>query len=259
MKAIHFRFFYFLLAAAIVFNFSSCSKDNEEEVVSVTIDFEEVTLNPDGYWNGSDLSGNPKTESLYGSDVTNYYGSFKSGIVYFENKYTKEWFSWSGFACSSLTDKKDADILTNQYSVYANSGANDSKKFAVAFVDGTSDFRFDAGIEKTVQSVMVNNSTCTYLALKKGNDFSKTFEAGDWFKLTLTGYNAQGNKTGTKEFYLADFQNGKTYICSKWTKVELSSLGKVNKIEISLSSTDMGDYGMNTPAYVCLDDLVYIK
>ena len=259
MKAIKFRFFYFLLASAIVFNFTSCNKDNDDEVSTVTIDFENVTLNPEGYWNGSDLSGTPVSEESWGEQITNYYGSFKSDIAAFQNKYTKEWFSWSGFACSSLTDKTDADILTNQYSVYANSGANGSKKFAVAFVEETSDFKFDAGTEKTIQSVMVNNSTCTYLALKDGNGFSKAFKAGNWFKLTFTGYNAQGNKTGTKEFYLADFRSGKTYICSDWTKVELSSLGKVNKIEISLSSTDKGDYGMNTPAYVCLDNLVYIK
>ena len=256
MKTIKFRFFYFLLAAAIVFNFTSCSKDDDkEEVVTVTIDFEGVTLNSDGYWNGSDLSGNPKEENLYGFDVTNYYGSFKSGIAYFENKYVEEWGSWSGFACSSLTDKVNADIFTNQYSVYANSGAKGSQKFAIAYTDNeASNFQFDAGVEKTIQSVMVNNSTCTYLALKNGDAFSDAFEAGDWFKLTFTGYNALGNKTGVKEFYLADFRNGKTYICSDWTKVELSSLGKVNKIEISLSSTDVG-----TPTYVCLDDLVYIK
>jgi len=263
MKAIRFRFFYFLLAAATVFNFTSCDKDdNKEKVSTVTIDFEDVTLNPEGYWNGSDLSGAPVSEEFWGEPITNYYGFFKSGIAIFNNKYIEEWFSWSGFACSSLTDKTTPGYI-NQYSVYGNSGADGSKQFAVACNDVTtgeaSDFQFQDGMEKTIQSIMVNNSTYVYLTLKEGNPPAKAFEAGDWFKITFTGYNAQGAKTGEREFYLADFQNGKSYICSDWTKVELSSLGKVNKIEILLSSSDTGDWGMNTPAYVCIDNLVYEK
>ena len=139
--------------------------------------------------------------------------------------------------------------------MYSKGGANGSKQFAVAYVaEEVSNFQFQDGMEKTIQSVMVNNSTYTYLSLRNGDKFSEAFETDDWFKLTFTGYNAKGNKTGVKEFYLADFRNGKIYICSDWTKVELSSLGNVNKIEISLSSSDKG-----TPSYVCIDDLVYIK
>ncbi len=258
------NFYLFAIIAAGILTFSSCKKDDGEDiepnVETITVDFEDVTLNPEGFWNGSDLSGVPQKEDPYGTgEITNYYGSFKSNSVSFQNKYTEEWTSWSGFACSNWTDKTEVDIIKNQYSVYANGGANGSKKFAVAFTSETSDFKFEDGITKTIQSVMVNNSTCTYLALKDGNPPSKAFEAGDWFKMTFTGYDAQGNKTGTTDFYLADFQNKKTYICSDWTKVELFSLGKVNKIEISLSSSDTGDWGMNTPAYVCLDNLVYIK
>jgi len=260
MKTIKFRFFYFLLVVTTVFNFTSCSKDDDkEEVSTITIDFEDVTLNSEGYWNGSDLSGTPVLEEAWGEQITNYYGFFKSGIAAFNNKYTEEWFSWSGFACSSLKDKTTPGYM-NQYSVYGNGGANGSKQFAVAYVaEEASDFQFQDGIEKTIQSIMVNNSTYAYLALKDGGAPAKDFEASDWFKVTFTGYNAQGNKTGAKEFYLADFRNGKTYICSDWTKVELSSLGKVNKIEITLSSTDNTGVFMNTPAYVCLDNLVYIK
>jgi len=257
-------FYLFAVIAASIFTFSSCKKDDEKEeiidpeITTITVDFEDVILNSEGFWNGSDLSGIPQKEDPYGmGEITNYYGSFKSGSVSFQNKYTEEWMIWSGFACSNWTDQTNADVIANKYSVYADGGANGSEKFAVAY--DTSNFKFEDGITKTIQSVMVNNSTPTYLALKNGNDFSKVFEAGDWFKLTFTGYDAQGNETGNTDFYLADFRNGKTYICSDWTKVGLSSLGKVNKIEISFSSSDTGDWGINTPTYVCLDNLVYIK
>ncbi len=258
MKAIKFRFFCFLLATAAILNFTSCDKDDDDDTATITIDFEDVTLNPDGYWNGSDLSGTPVSEESWGEITTNYYGSFKSGIAAFNNKYTEEWYSWSGFACSSLTDKTNPE-LSNQYSVYADGGASGSQKFAIAFVDGTSDFQFQTGVEKTIHSVMVNNSTYTYYVLKDGNPFSTAFTAGDWFKVIFTGYNAQGNITGTKDFYLADFQSGKSYICSEWTKVDLSALGKINRIEISMSSSDTYMDYMNTPAYVCLDNLIYVK
>lgn len=253
MKKLNFYLWATLIAG--VFVFSSCEKENEEQ--TITVNFEDVTLNSEGFWNGSDLSGVPQTEESYGIEITQYYGSFKSNSVSFLNQYVEDWTSWSGFACSNWKDKTNAQITENQYSVYADGGANGSEKFAVS--NGISNFKFAEGVTKTIQNVMVNNTTCAYFSIKNGDLFAKKFEAGDWFKLTFTGFDAQENKTGTTEFYLADFRNGKTYICTDWTKVELSSLGKVNKVEISLSSSDNSDFGMNTPAYVCLDNLVYVK
>ena len=258
MKAIQFRFFYFLLATAIVFNFTSCDKDNDDNgggsKETVTIDFEDVTLNAEGYWNGSDLSGDPRQEELYGSDVTNYYGSFKSGIAYFENKYTEDWFSWTGFACSSLNDKETA-TYGNQYSVYVDS--NGTNKFAVAYADGNpAIFKFEDNKEKEIKSVQVANSTWTYLSVKNGDDMATAFEPGDWLKVTFTGYDNANKKTNIREFYLADYRNGKNYICEEWTNVDLAPLGKVNRIEVSVLSSDDGKF---IPAYACLDNLVYIK
>ena len=88
-----------------------------------------------------------------------------------------------------------------------------------------------------------------------GDTFAKKFGKGDWFKLTITGYDANNNVTGTKEFYLADLRDETTaYIIKDWRYVDLSCLGKVAKIGFALSSTDNGDYGMNTPAYFCFDN-----
>ena len=61
--------------------------------------------------------------------------------------------------------------------------------------------------------------------------------------------------TGTKEYYLADLRDAeKAYIINDWRYVDLSGLGKVAKLGFELSSTDNGDYGMNTPAYFCFDN-----
>ena len=44
-------------------------------------------------------------------------------------------------------------------------------------------------------------------------------------------------------------------IVDSWQRVDLSSLGNIDKIIFELTSTDMGEYGMNTPSYFCLDRL----
>ena len=104
---------------------------------------------------------------------------------------------------------------------------------------------------------MINNTTYSFLAIANGDDFARKFDAGDWFKIIITGFSTNGNQTGKVEFYLADFRNGKSYICQEWTEVNLKSLGKVNKLEFTFESTDSGEYGMNTPAYACIDDIIY--
>jgi hypothetical protein len=39
-----------------------------------------------------------------------------------------------------------------------------------------------------------------------------------------------------------------------WEWLDLKSLGVVAALNFSMESTDMGDWGINTPAYFCLDD-----
>ncbi|MBN1842209.1 MAG: DUF4465 domain-containing protein, partial [Deltaproteobacteria bacterium] len=71
------------------------------------------------------------------------------------------------------------------------------------------------------------------------------------FKLTIRGRDGGGDETGTVDFLLA---NG-TDIVNTWTWVDLSSLGPVKSLEFELTSSDVGDWGMNTPAYFCMDSL----
>jgi hypothetical protein len=96
-----------------------------------------------------------------------------------------------------------------------------------------------------------------------GSPFSKEFGGQtsndeDWLKLTITGKDAAGNITGTIDFYLADFRfadNTKDYLLDSWAFVSLRALGPVKSLEFSLASSDVGAFGMNTPAYFCLDTL----
>ena len=53
------------------------------------------------------------------------------------------------------------------------------------------------------------------------------------------------------DFLLADGLD----IVSTWQQVDLTRLGEVTKIAFSMSTTDVGPSGMNTPLYFCLDQL----
>jgi len=98
MKSIKF----FLSAAILSFLFSSCQQETplpDSFTVSTVVDFENVKLNSDSIWNGSDGSG-----------------SFTTKVATFNNSYNSAWFSWSGFACSAKKDKITSGYA-NQYSV----------------------------------------------------------------------------------------------------------------------------------------------
>jgi hypothetical protein len=207
--------------------------------------FEDVVQQPDTFWNGSDLSR----------------GAISS-TSFFHNNFNPDWQSWSGFSVSSETDTV-TQSWTNQYSCISGSGAHGSLSYGVMYSPGHVTFTVSPQGEM-VHGVMVNNSTYAYRTMQNGDAFAKKFGGStgtdpDWLKAKFYGYDVAGDLTDTVSFYLADFRSGQSaqdYIVKDWTWVDLSSLGKVASIAISISGTDMGQFGLNTPAYLCLDSLV---
>lgn len=209
--------------------------------------FEDVVLGEQGFWNGNDLSGE--------EDSGNYYGSFTSSVFSFDNIYTAAWGSFMGFACSSLTDTVTSGF-TNQYSPKAGEGANGSAQFALAYENGaTFNCTYKEGYtNNTLKSVMITNGTYVYNEIRDGGAYSKKFESGDWFKVTFTGYKGEA-ETGSVDYYLADFRDGKTYINKEWVEVDLTPLADATTVMITFDSTDKGQFGVNTPKYVFIDNL----
>jgi len=197
-------------------------------------DFEDLSLNPESYWNGSDASG-----------------GFVSGGVEFSNNYDSTYGSWDGFAYSNITDTA-ADGFDAQYNAIPGHGADNSEIYAVCYVTSfaASPPAITLSTEMVVSGAYFTNNNYAYYAMARGDAFSKKFTDEDWFKLTITGLDAEGEETGKVDFKLA---NG-TDIVNEWTWVDLNELGSVKQLTFSLSSTDNGDYGMNTPAYFCMDN-----
>lgn len=208
-----------------------------------TASFEDLPLKPNSFWNGADGSGR-----------------FVSGGFTFYNDYSKEWGSWCGFAYSNKTDSVTPD-WTNQFSAVTAGGVFKSSTYGVGYDYGTTRVKLNqAG---SVTGMYITNSTYTYKTLLNGDAFTKKFGGAsgndpDYFRLRITGVNAKKDTTGAIVFYLADFRpadHRDDYIIRKWTWVDLSVLGNISEIRFSLESTDSGPWGMNTPAYFCIDDL----
>lgn len=251
-------FFSVVLVTSLLF--VSC-KEESPKTKTYLVAFENVALGSENFWDGSDLSGDLKEEDspwVPGAKDKNYYGGFTDGVATFKNKYTpNDWGgSWIGFACSAKNDTKTPG-RENQYSTIAGSGANASAKFALAF-DQNATFECPKNEYGylSIESIMLTNSTYAYYSIKDGDGYAKKFAAGEWFKVTITGY--KGDKeTQSVDYYLADFREGKTFISDSWVKVDVSALGEVDNVRFTFDSSDEGQYGLNTPLYVCVDNIMF--
>lgn len=210
-------------------------------------DFEDLNLEEESYWNGSDGSA-----------------SFSSGLARFHNDYNPDYYSWSGWSYSNTTDTVTPGYL-NQYAAITGGGFDgdvSSGNFGTSSLYGPSVIDFTLDKAHALEGFFVTNSTYAALSMKQGDWAAKKFGGidgadPDYFKLLVWGLKA-GASTDTLDFYLADFRDDdpeKDYIIETWQWVDLSSLGKVDSLMFGLESSDVGEWGMNTPAYFCLDDL----
>lgn len=213
------------------------------------VTFDDLTLAPNSYWDGSDSSG-----------------GFTSGGVYFENSYAGYWSA--GFIYSNTTDVTTAGY-TNDFSAFTGSGANGSSNYGVNYGNSSIDF----GSPKVIGSIQLTNTTYAALSMRDGDSFGKQFgsvnnaqgnpdgtNGEDWFRVLIIGKDAQSNTTDTVIFYLADYRfanNTQDYIVNTWQTVDLTSLGTIQFLEFELESSDVGSWGMNTPAYFALDNLTF--
>ncbi len=181
---------------------------------------------------------------------------FTSGDYAFASGCMSDWDYWYWFGYANHTETK-YETLDDQWNNIVGGGYDGSATYGVAFA---AEFNGPCyvtllGEPAVVPGFYITNSSYAYTSMTNGDASAKKFEKGDWFKLTITGFDADNNETGTKEYYLADLRDEATaYIINDWRYVDLSGLGKVAKLGFELASTDNGSYGMNTPAYFCFDN-----
>ena len=93
-------------------------------------------------------------------------GGFTSGGFRFLNSYLPEWYSWSGFAVSAVTDNQ-LKGWENQYCAIPGRGALNTSSYAVSYVFDKSVVEFP---ETVVTGFYVTNNTYAYWSMKEGND-----------------------------------------------------------------------------------------
>lgn len=187
-------------------------------------------------------------------------GAFSAGNISLPNNYNAAWMSWDGWAISNRTDNTTPGFL-NESSAIAGSGAQGSATYALSYVLGASTLRLEN--RGTVNGLYVTNNTYAYFSMKDGDAFAKKFGGitgndPDFFLLTAKKYLDGQLSADSVNFYLADYRfanNAQDYIVNDWTWLDLSSLGNADSLRFTLSSSDVGAFGMNTPAYFCVDNV----
>lgn len=212
---------------------------------AATIDFEDLPLVPNSFYNGSDSAG-----------------GFTSRGAFFNNNYNPTFGSWSGWSYSNTTDTTTPGF-TNQYSAYTGSGFNGSSNYGVAFTFSPGDAYVDLPTGENPVSMQVTNTTYAALSILSGDQFAKKFGGvsgndPDFFQLVITGLDTSNSAVGTVDYYLADYRfedNSKDYVVNTWQSVDLSSLEGATRLSFTVTSSDIGPFGLNTPAYFATDNL----
>ena len=197
-----------------------------------------------------------------GNDV-----GFDDGLAHFECVYDTAFGFKSlaeGFVYSNMTDSVTGTYM-NPNSAKTAKGYSNSAQYLVGFAYNGPIFATLKGKAKgkPVKGFYITNSTFAYETMKKGDGFAKKFGGvpntePDWFKLTIKGFLNGTKKPDSVNFYLADFRSADStqdYIVKTWEWLNLLPLGNVDSLTFELSSTDTaGGFGMNNPAYFCMDN-----
>ena len=212
--------------------------------------FNNQNLSTNLYWNGSDGKG-----------------GFVEDGAFFANSYNPSWDSWAGFSLSRVNNTNTPGYQ-NQYAVFSGTDITGTGIYAVVYDDQWNEADIiTLPTPSIIRGFYVNNTTYAALSMRDGDMFAKKFGGSsgndpDWFKLTITGKDESGAILGTVDFYLADYRftnNALDYIIDDWTWVDLTTLGPdVKTLHFTLSSSDTGPWGMNTPAFFAMDNLSFV-
>lgn len=213
-----------------------------------------------------DLS-NPNTPIQYDEDGvwTNVYKDdmISSQSFVFSHGKTSE-ISYYGFVPSKSATIIGSAGLDDQFGCMAKGGyAGEGTPFLVAYWDSYTEstqdiYSCEVFTQDSYYAVgcYVCNSPYVYYAIQQGSDYSKKFEQGDWFKLIAHGVDEFGEEVGSVEYFLADYrsQNPDEWtLIDSWEWLDLRSLGRVMTVYFTFESSDIGQWGINTPTYFCLD------
>ena len=221
----------------------------------IIIDFKEFSLGTAKYDLGAGGTNHPD-------------GFYSKGLIF--PTYAPSEDQWVGFGLSKLRSNSLSNLSPSLYSAFAPISKD---SIFLIYQEPLSPealaMHFEDNMLRRISSISVTNSTFAYLFMRNGTDQVSRFgdEASanplDWFLLTIKGYDEKGMLTGTVEFYMADYRfdnKKKNYIIGEWTDIDLSSLGLINSLSFSFSSSKNSEQGLiQTPPFLCIDRIKIIE
>lgn len=252
---------YFLILSATLLAAVGCSESDEPQQQlpqGHVITFEEAwfepfyasspysgaAVTPDYVWydQTTTLSSEPIFSTSYGYT---YYGGGATVSGYTSNTfnntfdYTQDLYFYQSASLASVVNH--ALVLYGNY-----------EPEAVGAVDLRPVIFFADGVEREILAARIA-PTCYFLQVaENGNAFSPALGEGDKIIVSATGFNAEGKVTGVSEFTLASYGD----VVHHWRVWDLSALGAVERVQFNVVGGPTNEYGMMSPKYFALDDIV---
>lgn len=246
------KFMALLLMAGMAF--TACDEDDDfnpqrEEEQTVTVDFE-----------GSYFSAfidNPQYggELLYGELASNY--RWIDPVTSLSGGMTNLWGGMYGYSEGGVAISNYIDATTDSIHSYTEQLAvpvsNGSSNFAVVYDQAT--VLFADSVAREIKSIDLIGTTYMLSVAKQGNGLARPLNLStDYLNAIITGYDGDELKGSVTVSLCA----GGGFM-EKWYTCNLSSLGKVTSLKFTMDGSDKGDYGVNTPLYFALDNVVIKK
>ncbi len=204
------------------------------------VDFEELTLEPNTHWSTSERTG-----------------SFQSSYLTLYSHYDEDYPEYPYLEGFVYTNETDADTyaLTN-YSAAVGHGNENSSNYVNCYMGwyNTSAIKIDT--EHSVDFTNRGAYFClpTYVSKYIGDENGSFAENHYYYSVKITAF-AGETEVANREIVMADFREDANYKMDEWTFVDLSWIANADSLYFEAVGNDTaGGFGVNTPAYFCMDD-----
>lgn len=207
----------------------------------------------DGYYNITDVWDSTYNDSSWCQFIYTNGARFMLSHIPSMNAYNGA--SWEGFTISKVSQD-----TANVFGCVANGGvAGEGTPYVIGYFSDwvTEVLGYSSNIilfDQTyyLDHVYICQNSNTMEAITHGGVFNaRAFTEQDTLALIISGLDNSLKETYSIVYHLAiDGEKN-----NDWVKVPLGALGKAAGLSFRMTSTDVGDYGVNTPLYFALDRL----
>lgn len=232
-------------AEQITMDLSTATNSNGNAIVYSTIYGE-------GYYNLTHVWNDTYNDSDSCSQILTNDGVFR--LSHLPSGMSYGGMSWEGFTLSTV-----AQDTANVLGCVANGGlAGVGTPYVIGYYSewvsasqGYSSNIIQFNEEYYPEHVYICQNSNTYKAITQGEFNARAFTEQDTLALIIQALDSSMQPTATTTYYLAI--DGKHN--SDWVQVPLNGLGRTACLSFSMTTTDMGSWGANTPLYFAMDAL----